>query len=157
MIPYASFFSGMTKNTREYLWPGYAIITYHRPTQGTTRKRHRTPTATRQQYHYWSKAITYQDGVVWYLIVSIPDLCTLTYFKDLSIYEMVGAWCFGCLSGPPGFTCWISFAPIFSFIYLSLLYLLFISWFICPRRWCFDKLGVFHANQTSMCLNPHLN
>ena len=30
---------------------------------------------------------------------------------------MVGVWCFGCLSGPPGFTCWISFAPVFSFIY----------------------------------------
>ena len=30
---------------------------------------------------------------------------------------MVGAWCFGRLSGPPGFTCWISFAPVFSFIY----------------------------------------
>ena len=24
-------------------------------------------------------------------------------------------------------------------------------------RWCIDKLGVFHANQTSMCLDPHLN
>ena len=24
---------------------------------------------------------------------------------------------------------------------LSLLYLLFISWFICSRRWCMDKLG----------------
>ena len=22
---------------------------------------------------------------------------------------------------------------------------------------CVDKLGVFHANQTSMCLDPHLN
>ena len=22
---------------------------------------------------------------------------------------------------------------------------------------CIDKLGVFHANQTSMCLDPHLN
>ena len=30
---------------------------------------------------------------------------------------MVGAWCFGCLSGPPGFTCWISFAPVFGLIY----------------------------------------
>ena len=30
---------------------------------------------------------------------------------------------------------------------LSLLYLLVISWFICFRRWCIDKLGVFHANQ----------
>ena len=24
---------------------------------------------------------------------------------------------FGCLSGPPGFTYWISFAPVFRFIY----------------------------------------
>ena len=40
---------------------------------------------------------------------------------------------------------------------LSLLYLLFRSWFICFLRWCIDKLGVFHANQTSMCLDPHLN
>ena len=33
---------------------------------------------------------------------------------------------------------------------LSLLYLLFISWFICSRRWCMDMLGVFHANQTCL-------
>ena len=63
--------------------------------------------------------------------------------KDLSIDEMVGAWGFGCLLGPPGFTCWISFAPVFSVLFtvesLSLLYLLFISWFICSRRWCIDK------------------
>ena len=46
-------------------------------------------------------------------------LQTLWWFrlKDLSIDEMVGAWCFGCLSSPPGFTCWISFARVFSFIY----------------------------------------
>ena len=46
-------------------------------------------------------------------------LQTLWWFrlKDLSIDEMVGAWCFGYLSGPPGFSCWISFAPVFSFIY----------------------------------------
>ena len=43
--------------------------------------------------------------------------------KDLSIDEMVGAWCFGCLSGPPGFTCWISFAPVFSLIYCWVLIL----------------------------------
>ena len=45
-------------------------------------------------------------------------LQTLWWFrlKYLSIDEMVGAWCFGCLSGPPGFTCWISFAAVF-FIY----------------------------------------
>ena len=46
-------------------------------------------------------------------------LQTLWWFrlKDLSFDEMVGAWCFGCLSGPPGFACWVSFAPVFSFIY----------------------------------------
>ena len=36
---------------------------------------------------------------------------------------MVGAWCFGCLLGPPGFTCWISFAPVFSLIYCWVLIL----------------------------------
>ena len=58
-------------------------------------------------------------------------LQTLRWFrlKDLSIDEMVGAWCFRCLSGQPGFTCWTSFAPIFSFIKILLLspYLCFIS------------------------------
>ena len=46
-------------------------------------------------------------------------LRTLWWFRlgDLSVGGMVGAWCFGCLSGPPGFTCWISFAPVFSLIY----------------------------------------
>ena len=28
---------------------------------------------------------------------------------------------------------------------------------ISSRSGCVDKLGVFHANQTSMCLDPHLN
>ena len=37
----------------------------------------------------------------------------------------------------------------------SLLYLLFISWFICSRRWCMDKLGVFHANQ-NLCVLIHI-
>ena len=46
--------------------------------------------------------------------------------KDLSIDEMVGVWYFGCLLGPSGFTFWISFAPVFSFESLSLLYLLVI-------------------------------
>ena len=43
------------------------------------------------------------------------------WLKDLSIDGMVGAWYFGCLFGPPGFTCWISFAPVFSFIYCRVL------------------------------------
>ena len=89
-------------------------------------------------------------------------------FKDLSFDEMVGLifWWDGrglmlwLSSGLPGFTCWVSFAPIFSFMYCWVLIFalsLFISWCICSRRWCMDELGVFHANQTSMCLRPHLN
>ena len=49
------------------------------------------------------------------------------------------------------------YSVLFTVESLSLLYLLVISWFICSRRWCIDKLGVFHANQISMCLDPHLN
>ena len=77
-----------------------------------------------------------------------------------SIDEMVGAWCFGCCQAqqglPDGFLL-LRFSVLFTVESLSLLYLLFISWFICSRRWCIDKLGVFHPNQTSMCLDPHLN
>ena len=78
------------------------------------------------------------------------------WLKDLSIDEIVGAWCFGCLSGPPGFPVWfllLWYSVVFTAESLSLLYLLVIFWFICSRRWCINKLGVFHAN----CLDPHLN
>ena len=34
-------------------------------------------------------------------------------------------------------------------------HLCFITWFVCTRKWCIDKLGIFHANQTSMCLEAH--
>ena len=79
--------------------------------------------------------------------------------KDLSTGEMVGAWCFGCCHAhqglPVGFLLlWYSVS--FTVKSLSLPYLLIISWFICSR-WYIDKLGVFHANQISMCLDPHLN
>ena len=40
---------------------------------------------------------------------------------------------------------------------LSLFYLLFISWFICSMRWLMDKLGIFHANKTSLCIDPCQN
>ena len=66
--------------------------------------------------------------------------------KDLSIDEMVGAWYFGCLSGPRGLPLRVLLlrsSVLFTVESLSLLYLLIISWFICSRRWCIDKLGVF--------------
>ena len=55
-------------------------------------------------------------------------LQTLWWFrlKDLSIDEMVWAWCFGCLLGPPGFTCWIFCSDIQFYLLLSP-YLRFIS------------------------------
>ena len=43
------------------------------------------------------------------------DFMTVLTYR--SIDEMVGVCCFGCLSSPLGFTCWLSFAPVFSFIY----------------------------------------
>ena len=80
--------------------------------------------------------------------------------QDLSIEEMVGAWCCGCCQAhrgsPAGFPLhWYS--VLFTVESVSLLNLLFISWFICSRRWCLDKFGVFHTNQTSICLDQHLN
>ena len=39
--------------------------------------------------------------------------------------------------------------------YLWFISLLYLDLYF--RRWCIDKLGVFHANQASMCLDPHLN
>ena len=80
--------------------------------------------------------------------------------KVLLIDEMVGAWYYCCLSGPPGLPVGfllLRYSVLFTVESLSLLHLLVISWFVCSGRWCIDKLGVFHANQISMCLYPHLN
>ena len=30
-------------------------------------------------------------------------------------------------------------------------------YYVLIKGWCIDKLDVFHAKQTSMCLDPHLN
>ena len=63
--------------------------------------------------------------------------------KDLSIDEMVGTWSFGCCQAhwglPVGFLL-LQYSVLFTVESLSLLYLLFISWFICSRRWCIDAL-----------------
>ena len=49
-----------------------------------------------------------------------------------------------------GIQFYLLLSPYFCFI--SLLYL---DLYVLRR--CIDKLGVFHANQISMCLDPHLN
>ena len=73
--------------------------------------------------------------------------------KDLSIDEMVGAWCFDCFCqahrGLPVRFLLLLYTALFTVESLSLLYLLVISWIICVGRWCIDKLGAFHANQIS--------
>ena len=80
--------------------------------------------------------------------------------KDLSIDEMVGpdtlAVCRTHGGLPVGFLL-LRYSLLFTVESLSLLYHLVISWFVCSGRWCIDKLGFFHANQISMCLDPHLN
>ena len=66
------------------------------------------------------------------------------WLKGLSIDEMVRAWCFGCCQAhrglPVGFLL-LRYSVLFTVESLSLLYLLFISWFICSRTWCNDKFG----------------
>ena len=57
---------------------------------------------------------------------------------------------------PVGFLL-LRYSVLFTAESLSLLYLLSISWFICSGRGCIDTLGVFHANQISMCHDPYLN
>ena len=57
----------------------------------------------------------------WYpgsgVVLDCIDFWSLHPYLLLSIDEMVRALCFGCFLGPTGFTCWISFAPVFSFTY----------------------------------------
>ena len=70
--------------------------------------------------------------------------------EDLSIDGIAGAWylavCHANRGLPVGFfLLWCS--VLFAVESLSLLYHLFISWFICSKRWSIDKLEVFHANQ----------
>ena len=89
-------------------------------------------------------------------------LQTLWWFrlKNLSIDEMVGAWSLALCrahQGLPVGLLLLRYSVLFTVESLSLLYRLVISWFICSRRWCINRLGVFHANQITMCLDPHLN
>ena len=66
-------------------------------------------------------------------------------FIHSSIYE---AWCFGCCQAHRGLPVGCSGTQ---FYWLLNRYLCFID-----RRCCIDKLGVFHANRTSRCLDPHI-
>ena len=57
---------------------------------------------------------------------------------------MVGAWCFDFVRPTGVYTVGfllLRYSVLFTVESLSLLYLPFISWFICSWRWCFDKLN----------------
>ena len=59
-------------------------------------------------------------------------------------------------SGPLGFNFWISFALVFSCMYCRVVnFLCFIS-FLYLDLYVLDD-AIFHANQASMCLDPHQN
>ena len=77
---------------------------------------------------------------------------------DLSIDEMVGAWCFGCcqaLRGSPVGVLLFRYSVLFTVESFSLLYFLFISWFICSRRWYIDKLWFFMQTK-HLCVLIHI-
>ena len=78
---------------------------------------------------------------------------TLWRFKprDLSRYERVVAWCHVIRF------LLLRYSVVCTVGSLSLFYLLFIARCVCTSRWGFDKLVIFHANQTSMCPDPHQN
>ena len=59
--------------------------------------------------------------------------------------------------GPPGFYCWIYFTAVFSCIfspYFCLCFIFFFDLYVLGDDKSL-KLGIFHANQTYFCLDPH--
>ena len=81
------------------------------------------------------------------------------WLKDLPIDEMVGpdalAVCLAHRGLPIGFLL-LRYSVLFTVESFSLLYLLVISWFICSRRWCIDKLGVFNLSCSTWELSLRL-
>ena len=75
------------------------------------------------------------------------------------IYRWDGwAWCCVCGQAHHGLLVGfllLCYLVVCTFESLSLFYLLFLSRFICTIRWCTNKFGILHANQWSMCLDPH--
>ena len=84
----------------------------------------------------------------WNFVLSWVEHENIFRLKDASIYEMVGAWCFGCCQAhwslPVGFIL-LQYSVLCPVGSLSLLCLLFISCFKCFFGWCIDTLGVFYA------------
>ena len=75
--------------------------------------------------------------------------------KELSIDEMVGPDALAVVR-PTGVYLLDFFCSGIQFYVLLSRCLCFIS-FLYIDLYVLDKLGVYHSNQTSMCLDPHLN
>ena len=95
--------------------------------------------------HAWWSTLSRLTTLLSSLIASQRvGLRTLWLFplKALSIDKMAGTWSFGCYQAhcslPVGFLL-LWYSVLCRAESVSLLYLLFISWFICSRRWCIDK------------------
>ena len=61
--------------------------------------------------------------------------------------------------GPPGFACWISYAPVFSFMYcwvLTLFCLLFVSWFVCSGGDAWVGWGGSFIRTRHLCVLVHI-
>ena len=90
----------------------------------------------------------------------LSRLCLLGYdkrsktFKVYWISQYYEVSIFTIWVGPSGSNYWISFTPVFSWV-LIFVHLLFISRCVFTWRGYIDDLGNFHANQTSICLDPH--
>ena len=75
-------------------------------------------------------------------------------------YEKENAWCCVCGRAQGELRCLIYSTVVFCCKYcwvliLSLFYLLFIFWCVSTRGWCIGKQGIFHMNQTYICLDTH--
>ena len=95
----------------------------------------------------------------WQRIKCFPALWRF-WLGDLSVYGMVGAWCFRCCRAccglPVGFIL-LRYSALFTVESLSLLYFLFVSWFVCSGVWCVGGLGACRADQASVCLGLRLH
>ena len=84
--------------------------------------------------------------------------CTLVGRTSVSMTVPTRAWCFGCCQEHQGlpFGFLLLWYPVLCTVQsMSLLYLLFISWFICSRRWCMNNIGSFIPTK-HLCLLIHI-
>ena len=82
--------------------------------------------------------------------------------KDLPFDEMVGAWCFGCCQAHTGFSYWISFAPVFSFIYYWVLIFalspfLYSDWYVLGDDALISKRSFMQTKHLSVLIYIRTN